>query len=181
MLKTGRASHGPSLTNLIWRPQSAHIGILVLFEGFITPRPRRGAGFCPLVWATPFMAPPPRLGRPVGLGNTGAGPVGAGGLGAAGFGTGANAAAGGLGAGARLELTIGTEAGGGIGAEASTEGAPGAGPLFWKVALGAATGLNPGIALGPAGAQDGVRAPSSPVSTFLGGGHKNGPPEPREV
>lgn len=30
----------------------------------------------------------------------------------------------------------------------------------------------------PAGAHEGVRGPSSPDSTFLGGGHKNGPPEP---
>lgn len=115
------------------------MGILAAFEGFITPRPRRGAGFCPLVWATPFIGAPPRLGRGEGLGNSGAGaganagagPVGAGGLGAAGFGTGANAAAEGLGAGAGSELMIGTGAGGGMEVKASNEGAPGAGPFFW--------------------------------------------------
>lgn len=66
--------------------------------------------------------------------------MGAGGLGAAGFGTDANAAAGGLGAGAGLESTIGTGAGGAMGVEASSEGAPRAGPFLW---LGEDTGLNP--------------------------------------
>lgn len=136
------------------------MGILAVVDGFITPRPRRGAVLCPPVWATPFNELPPRSGIGVGLGipprdetgagagagaKTGAGPVGAGGLGAAGFGIGADAdaAAGpgaGLGAGAGIELTIGTETGGGIGAEASLEGAPGAKPVFLP---DAATGLNP--------------------------------------
>lgn len=129
-------------TDLIWRLQSAQMGILAVVEGFITPRPRRGADLCPLV-GVPFAGTPPRSGMGDGLGipgagagagagaKTGAGPVGAGGLGA---GVDANAGAGAgpgacLGAGAGVELTIGTEAGGGMGAEASLEGAPGAGPL----------------------------------------------------
>lgn len=148
------------------------MGILALVDGFITPRPRRGAVRCPPVWATPLIELPPRSGIGVGLGipmdgagaktGAGAGPVGAGGLGAAGFGIGAGAdAAAGPGAG------LGAGAGAEIGAGASLEGAPGAGPVFWP---GGTTHLKPTFEDGTFGTGLGATTDLKPLMGFEAAG-----------